>query len=245
MNFNSRTYFKIYFSIFIVVILFAGIIFPAYIIRTKIDQNYIVGRSTINKLAKSSGTKKELANAIVKFVSESFETPNQPLPERELHQLLRDKEGFCDEQANVVLALCNYANIKGRLVFLNGSDSISHHAVAEIHLDKWYQVDPFYEINFKGSFLIPSISSIKSDLKLVKEFHFKNPPSNLNIYKNLFKSDYPEKIILYNDIEYSKNEKLYQRYIDYWLKIVGENIAKKLSYSLYINKFNNKHQKHK
>ena len=80
---------------------------------------------------------------------------------------------------------------------------------------------------------------------MVQKFHFKNPPSNLNIYKNLFKSDYPEKIILYNDIEYSKNEKLYQRYIDYWLKIEGENIAKKLSHSLYINKINNKHQKHK
>jgi len=245
MKFNSRTYYKIYFFIFIVILLFAGIIFPSYIIRTKIDQNYIAGKSIVNKLEKSSVTKKELANAIVKFVSDSFKTPNQPLPERELYQLIKDKEGFCDEQANVVLALCNYANIKGRLVFLYGADSISHHTVAEIHLDKWYQVDPFYKITFKGSFIIPSISSIKSDLKLVEEFHFKNPTLNLNVYRNLFKSDYSENIILYNDVEYSKNEKLYQRYIDYWLKVVGENIAKKLSYYLFINKINNKHQKHK
>ena len=225
MKFNTRTYYKIYFFSFIIGITFTGVVFPTYIIRTKIDRNYIVGRSIINKLDESSKNQKELANAIVQFVSDSFKTPNQTLPERELYQLIKDKEGFCDEQANVVLALCNYANIKGRLVFLYGSDSISHHSVAEIYLDAWYQVDPFYGITVKGSFLTPSISSIKNDLKLTKVFQFKNPPSSLNAYSNLFKSDYPQKIIVYNDVEYSKNEKLYQVYIDYWMKIVGENFA--------------------
>lgn len=229
MKFKTRTYYKIYFFSFIIGITFAGVIFPAYIIRSKIDRNYIVGRSLINRLDESSRNKKELANAIVQFVSDSFKTPNQTLPERDLYQLIKDKEGFCDEQANVVLALCNYANIKGRLVFLYGSDSISHHSVAEIYLDKWYQVDPFYGITFKGSFLTPSISSIKKEIQLINEFQFKNPPSDLNAYNSLFKSDYPQKIILYNAVEYSNNEKLYQVYIDYWMKIVGENFAKKLN----------------
>lgn len=214
------------YRLFILALLFLLFILssPIYIARYKIDRNFIVGNEILLNLNLSNKNKKEDVEKIAKYVVQHFKTPSESLTtEKPIHEMIAQGYGFCDEQASVFLALANYAGIRGRLVFLFGSDSISHHSVAEIFIDKWYMIDPFLEAKLESSFLLPSIHEVILNQKLTNQIHFDTSLIHKFHYQNLFTSQYPYQIIHENFVKYSKTEKTYQSYLLFWMKYVGKN----------------------
>lgn len=199
------------------------ILSPIYIARYKLDRNFIVGNEILLNLNLSNKNKKEDVEKIAKYVSQHFKTPRESITkEKTIHEMIAQGFGFCDEQASVYLALANYAGIRGRLVFLFGEDSISHHSVAEIYIDKWYMVDPFLEVSKDLSFLLPSVNEVIENKTLINQFNINTSLIHKYQYKNLFTSKYPYKIIHENFVEYSKIEQIYQSYLLFWMKLVGK-----------------------
>ncbi len=216
MKYLQRKYRKFKLISGITFFLFLLLISIFYLSKSKVDKNFILGKSIIIQLKKNSLTDKELVDSIAYFVAKNFTTPKKPsVHEREFHELIKDKNGFCDEQASVFLSLCNYANLKGRLIFLYGADSISHHSIAEIYIDKWYSVDVFFEIKKNNSFLLPSIKSIIKNQFVINTFKFPKNSISYNDYYLLFDSTYPYRIVKYNQVKYSKIEKFYQNYLSF------------------------------
>jgi len=196
---------------------------PIYVTRFKSDRNFIVGNEILLNLNLSNKSKKENIEKITRYVVQHFKTPLKNLTkEKTFHEMISDGYGFCDQQASTLLALANYAGIRGRLVFLYGEDSISHHSVAEIYIDKWYMVDPFFEVKSGSSFLLPSIQEVIVNNKKLNQFHYDTSLIRQDQYYNLFTPKYPYKIIHENYVKYSKTEQIYQAYLLLWMKIVGE-----------------------
>ena len=196
---------------------------PIYITRFKSDRNFLVGNEILLNLNLSNKSKKESIEKIARYVVEHFKTPlKNSTKEKPFHEMISDGYGFCDQQSSVLLALANYAGIRGRLVFLYGEDSISHHSVAEIYIDKWYMVDPFLEVNSDPSFLLPSIQEVILNKKILNQLQYDTSSINQDEYYNLFTPKYPYKIIHENQVKYSKIEQIYQNYLLLWMKVLGK-----------------------
>lgn len=137
--------------------------------------------------------------------------------------------GYCDEQCNTLLSLANTLTIKGRLVFLFGNDTISHHAVCEIKIANRYgMLDPFYQIikkNKEGK--IASVAEIISTKNLVNNLP-KPKGISRNHYKNLFDKKHPYKIAKYNYIIQLTNEKRIHAIYKLWYAVFGESHRKLL-----------------
>jgi len=60
-----------------------------------------------------------------------------------LNDLVRGM-GACDQMANTLITLARKGGIKGRLIFLYGYDSVSHHSVCDLYIDGKFRIfDPF------------------------------------------------------------------------------------------------------
>jgi len=89
----------------------------------------------------------------------------------------------------VLLALCEAAGFSGRMIWLYGSDSISHHTVAEVFYDgKYHMVDPFYKLRY---YLADAKIASVDDIIAGKTNAFNELPPTLQA---LYGKKYPLKI---------------------------------------------------
>ncbi len=154
-------------------------------------------------------------------------------------------QGYCDEQCNTLLSLVNTLKLKGRLIFLYGKDSISHHSVCEIKIDNQYcMFDPFYGIIIRDKYgKIVCVKSIVDRIKLIKSTP-KNSEISINEYKALYSKKYGYKIAKYNQILQLPDEKRIHTYYTIWYLIFGESSRKRLfSYYYKMNQVAYKEQK--
>ena len=100
--------------------------------------------------------------------------------------------GSCDQQAHLLISLAALKGIEGRIIFLFGADSITHHSVAELKIDNnWAMFDPFYDFVY-----IQKDSQIASVEYLVEndiEFSDLEKISAL-AYAKLFDKQYPYQV---------------------------------------------------
>jgi len=57
---------------------------------------------------------------------------------------------------------------------------------------------------------------------LIDDFVFDTYIISIPNYKKMFKPDYSYKVIYKNHIQYSKTEQMYQSYLLFWMKLVGD-----------------------
>ncbi len=136
--------------------------------------------------------------------------------------IIIDSVGFCDQQANLMMTIAGIGGIKGNLIFLNGFDCISHHAVCELKIDGKYRMfDPFYnQILTKKNNEIASLKDIQNGNE--------KQPKNISLlpkeYFKWFEKKYPYKIAMTNETPLIK--KIARVGINTWYKLFGKVLLK-------------------
>ena len=226
---------------FLLVFLF-GISFylmPFILIRLKkLDFPLTVLFSIAKKNTRSANSEEEKVLQLYTYVCKKIKKPNyKQVYDTTIFgfngQHLYSGFGFCDEQCNTLLSLANTLNIKGRLIFLLGNDTISHHSVCEIKVANHYGMfDPFYQITQKNNEgKIASVREIISTKNLVDNLP-KPKGTSRNKYKNLFDKKHPFKIAKYNYIIQLTNEKRIHAVYKLWYTVFGES-QRKLLFNYY------------
>ena len=107
------------------------------------------------------------------------------------YDVLTYKTASCDQQVWLLMALLRVEDIDAQMVFLRGSDSISHHTVAEVKInEKWAMLDPFYSHHYPNNQgKIASVNDIITGNIPLRDL-YAMPES----YRNLFAKQYPYKI---------------------------------------------------
>ncbi|MBL7068277.1 MAG: transglutaminase domain-containing protein [Candidatus Omnitrophica bacterium] len=100
----------------------------------------------VSKLTEGVKRDREKALILMDFV-EAHVLPHpvgsRVIDKHPLNDLIRGM-GSCDQMANTLITLARKANIKGRLIFLYGYDSVSHHSVCDLYIDGRFRIfDPF------------------------------------------------------------------------------------------------------
>ena len=126
-------------------------------------------------------------------------------------EVIIDGKGYCDEQANALITLAGECGIEGKLIFLYGSDSISHHAVCELKInDHFVMFDPFYGlVFFTNDHHLAGISDIQNN-NIIKSNRLSIPTN----YLKLFEKKYPSKVFRTNKISLPK--KIIRAYLNMW-----------------------------
>lgn len=137
------------------------------------------------------------ANRIYLYVRKHLKMPDPGQLVKDYNALETLKSGIasCDQQVDVMITLAAVCGIKGRMIFLYGTDSISHHTTGELKInEKWCMYDPFYGnvfVNNHGE--IVSVDGIvKSRAELIDTSHFDQD------YYNLFAPKYDFRIFMDN-----------------------------------------------
>ena len=159
-------------------------------------------------------------------------------------QILKYQFASCDQQSNVLIYLSSIAKMEGRLLFLYGSDSISHHSVAELKIGNSYRVFcPYFKKVFYNR---------KKNLATMTEIQHKNlidqnitiPPKvylTQSEYYQLYDTLFSYKVFKDNREKLSKKEKGNRFYFDVWYSIVGDLGMKPLfSFICYYSKYTSK-----
>lgn len=116
------------------------------------DTRALLGESLVyhiiweDYIDKSNEPDKALIN-VSEFLNKAMQQPAPGTPPEDLSRLylLEKGEGYCDQQVNVFLELCKAAGFKGRMIWLFGDDSVSHHTVPEFwYNNSWHMIDPYY-----------------------------------------------------------------------------------------------------
>jgi len=91
-------------------------------------------------------------------------TTHEDMQDVSRYSLIEAGYGYCDQQANLFLAICRANNISGRRVYLYREGEKSHHVVCELFYDDCYHMvdlyNSFWFINKKGQ--IASMAEIAS-----------------------------------------------------------------------------------
>ena len=232
--------------------IFLGVFFyclPFLFIRLKkLDFPYTVLYSIAKQKTKSTRNSEEQIIQLYDFirntikVSTTTTTKNLLLGESGKH--LVSKQGYCDEQCNTLLTLVNTINHKGRLIFLYGKDSISHHSVCEVEIDGHYcMFDPFYGVtirNHRGKLL--GVHEIIKNSNLVRSLPFNSSISTIK-YQALYAKKFPYKITKYNQIIQLPTEQKIHGIYKIWYAIFGEINRKHLfNYYYKINQISKQDQ---
>jgi hypothetical protein len=123
-----------------------------YLIASDADERSKVGEGLVFHLIiedplKPSLTPNETLLTLMRWVNRHIRNPNPSEKANDVSRLhiLESGVGYCDQQVNVYLALCEAAGLSGRMVWLYGEDSVSAHTVAEVYYNNTYHmVDPYY-----------------------------------------------------------------------------------------------------
>jgi hypothetical protein len=104
---------------------------------------YLVTRNELKTKSSSKSEIMDLLRITKKLIRNPY--PNEKVNDVSRLHIIKSGYGFCDQQANVFLALCEANGFQGRMIWLFGEDSISHHTVSEVFYDdKYHMFDPFY-----------------------------------------------------------------------------------------------------
>lgn len=224
--------------LFFLLVLLLGISFysiPFILTRyKKLDFTDTVLFSIAKKITRSANSEEEKVLRLFTYVCKKINKPNQTQEYDTTilgfnGQHLYSGVGFCDEQCNTLLSLANTIDIKGRLLFLFGNDSVSHHSVCEIKIANHFGMfDPFYQItkrNTKGQ--IASTQEIINSPSLLNQTRF---PSGISekAYLDLFGEKYPFKIVKYNTIVQLPDEQKIHAIYASWYAVFGEFGRKQL-----------------
>lgn len=133
------------------------------------------------------------AMLIYKYVADNTNEPqgNQNPKYNCTYDVLTHKTASCDQQVWLLMALLRVEDIDAQMVFLRGSDSISHHTVANISISgRYVMFDPFYYLYFDNrENRLATIDDLIKDPSLL-------PPAKTlpTGYRDLFSPKYPYKI---------------------------------------------------
>lgn len=205
------------------------VLFGSTHLRAKVIEQ-IVYKALISKLTlpSSSETEKmiELFDYVDTHVFHKTNMDDSPFHVDLLKPLIRGT-GYCDEQAGTLIALAAKEKIKGRLLYLRGYDSVSHHTVCDLYIDGKFRIfDPdygyiffsdkeiatFFDIQKKGSKL--SSEKIKALRYIKRDFD----PSG---YFRLYEPKHPFIVARTNyNVRFSKA--LRAKTIDFYYEIFGD-----------------------
>lgn len=242
-------------SIFIILffVLLAALVYllPFMLVRQKkLDFTHTVLYSIAKKNTRSANSEEAKVFQLYTYVCKQIKKPHyaQVYDTTILGvngQHLYSGLGFCDEQCNTLLSLANAIDIKGRLLFLFGNDSISHHSVCEVKIGNHFgMLDPFYQLTLRNS--RGQIASTQEIIDLPKLFDKSEIPFGISKkdYRHLFGKKYPFKIVKDNDIVQLPDEQKIHAIYACWYGIFGETGRKQLfDYYYRINHILRKDQK--
>jgi len=200
-------------------------------------------RVLFDKLTNDCGVDSTRALRIYEFVINNISVPQQNFQSRDENpfDIILDGFGYCDQQANALISLAGMAGIKGNLIFLYGSDSISRHSVCELKIkDKYIMFDPFYDQLFL------TINNNLASIDDIQNGNIKYPQDSSSIpkrYFRLFEKKYPYKIFMTNKISFSK--RVVRNFIDGWCNIFGEVLLKPYLFLYFIWDNSNERERNK
>jgi hypothetical protein len=199
MNYKRRICLvrKLFLGFFLIIILMYSLPF-FYLVTIKPDARTLNGERLIYYLVtreelKTSSSPKKKVMDLLRITKRLIRNPYPAEKVNDVSRLhiIESGYGFCDQQANVFLALCEANGFQGRMIWLFGEDSISHHTVSEVFYDdKYHMFDPFYMKWFhKNNHEIASVNDII--IGNIDSVEFKRMPKE---QRQLYGKNYPWKI---------------------------------------------------
>ncbi len=241
---------SIFFSILLLIIIITFYSIPFLFVRfKKLDFAYTVLYSIAKKESDEVNSQEEKVLKLYNYIQKHLKKPSKSTSNNirilgESGKHLVSGQGYCDEQCNTFLSLLNTLNIKGRLIFLYGNDSISHHSVCEIMIDNHYcMFDPFYGITIRDNAgKLANVKVITANVNLIKQIP-KNTGISKNEYLDLYTNKHAFKIAKYNQIIQLPTERRIHSFYTLWYSVFGESNRKRLfSYYYTINHVHFKEQ---
>ncbi len=190
-------------------------------IMNKDDFQFNILKQVNNKITSKCKTELEKANALFLFTCNSIKTPiyNTYTKSNNGYHLMLSDSLWCDEQCVLLTSLTEFSSIKGRLIFLKGTNQTSKHTVCELFVNnKFYMFDPFYQL--KSTMNVEEISTTKN-LK-------KN-----NLDQKLYTGKFPHTYGNLKITSYRIKEKIIHSIFTFWLETFGDLALKpylKLAY---------------
>lgn len=146
---GARFLFLGFILVVIIALLPFGMLLGPKVLRDYINRE-LAHKVITEKITKDLKTDEEKAIRLFNYVcTHIFKvTGVYAVNEFPLNDIVRGT-AYCDQQANSLLWLARKAGIKGRLIFLRGYDSVSHHSVCDLYIDGRYRIfDPYYDFVF-------------------------------------------------------------------------------------------------
>lgn len=161
------------------------------------------------------------------FVVNKMDYPDNQHDPKDIsvYDLLIYKYAFCDQQANVLMSLARFKNIDGRIVFLYGIDSVSHHSVCELKVEGKYRMFGAYfnQMFYNKDSTLASVRDIQQNKIIKREVIL---PKRFNLssddYFDLYDKKYPYRIFKYNDVHPTFRENIGYIILDSWHHVFGE-----------------------
>jgi hypothetical protein len=171
--------------------------FVAYLLVNNNNKQFmfeqVAYKPLVDSIIQKAENDDQKAMLIYKYVADNTNEPqgNQNPKYNCTYDVLTHKTASCDQQVWLLMALLRVEDIDARMVFLRGSDSISHHTVAEVDINgKWVMLDPFYSQQYPNNQgKIASVDDIITGNIPLRDL-YAMPES----YRNLFAKQYPYKI---------------------------------------------------
>lgn len=218
-----------YSAVFILVMLLCFVFFPYITLfsGSKVREYFfreISYRVIYEKITKNCHSDSARVLNLYRYVKEQIDDPpiGSKIKNGSPLDVLIEGTGYCDQQSDLLITLAGVGNIQGKLVFLFGYDSISHHAVCEILIDGKYRMfDSFYNLIFvTKNQTLASIKDIKDNQVSYMDTSMKKPEG----YLKLFESKYPEITFLSNEVNVPR--KAARFIIHLWIKTCGRLLLK-------------------
>ena len=203
-------------------------LFPFYkYLKGELTIGYITSSVIVNSRVDENQKDSLKALKLFNYVTSHLKYPTKnhlPIDDN-CFQILKYQYASCDQQSNVLIYLASIAKIDGRLLFLYGRDSISHHSVAEIKIGNKYRVfcPYFKKVFYNSSRELATMGDIQNGDLLNKRIV--NPPNvtlSQREYYQLYDTLFLFKIFKNNKEKLSENEKSSRNYFDKWYSVVGD-----------------------
>jgi hypothetical protein len=209
-------------------LLFCFYLIPfVFLYRDKSNIDYLMFSIIAERSTRRCEDDSAKAMSIFKFVTNNLIPPDKfHLPnDHSVFDILMYKYSTCDQQAHVMINLARHVGINGRLIFLYGNDSISHHSVCDLEINGKYRMfGPFFnKVFYTKQNCLASIEEIQNGMIEKRRLTF---PNRFNLtsenYYHLFDKKYPYKIFKDNKIHYDIKEKRDHLIFDSWYSVFGD-----------------------
>ena len=200
----------------------------AFLLSSKNNQKFVYSTLLMRQLADSitqdAKTDQEKVLLLYTYINEKIKNPeaSQWVKDQHPFEVLKDAYGSCDQQAHLLISLAELKGIEGRIIFLFGADSISHHSVAELHIDNnWAMFDPFYDFVYthKDGQIVSVEYLVQNEIEFIDLEEI-----SASEYTKLFDKTYPYQV--------------YERKPDDWKAIFVRKLIF-LNYAIFGNMFVN------